>query len=99
MDSGGDFNEIMFSEEKWGGSRKNPKQMDEFKNVIDACNLADIGFVGDQFTWYKSPKKKKIVRERLDRFLAANLEGLKVNKIKVRHLSIHYSDHWPLCLK
>lgn len=47
----GDFNEILLPIEKTGGMCHPPKQIVDFRNVIDACGLVDLGFHGYQFMW------------------------------------------------
>jgi hypothetical protein len=58
----GDFNEIAFSHEKYGGNPRPTAFMQAFRDVLDDCNLHDPGFVGDSYTW-----KRGRIRERLDR--------------------------------
>lgn len=42
----GDFNKIMTSNEKHGGSRRSQSQMKLFRDVVDKCGFLDLGFVG-----------------------------------------------------
>ena len=42
----GDFNELMHSSEKMGGSNRSQSQMQLFWDVIDECNFMDLGIVG-----------------------------------------------------
>lgn len=44
---GGDFNKILIADEKKGGAGKFQKQMEAFKEIIDKCNLKDMGFFGE----------------------------------------------------
>ena len=48
---GDDFNELLKSHEKHGGRLWPYGQMEKFKEVLDECNLLDLGYVGNQFTW------------------------------------------------
>ena len=50
---GGDFNEIVRQEEKWGGAPRDHNQMQLFRDVIDECSFMDLGYVGPKFTWAK----------------------------------------------
>ena len=47
----GDFNEILRSLEKEGGSNCGHAQMQLFRDVVDECGFMDIGFTGPPFTW------------------------------------------------
>lgn len=45
----GDFNEIIYSFEKRGGQPREEKIMEEFRDVLNECQLIDVGYSG---TWY-----------------------------------------------
>ena len=47
----GDFNEILYSYEKEGGAPRSQGCMDRFRGVLEVCELQDLGFTGDVFTW------------------------------------------------
>ena len=47
----GDFNEIVQSSKKLGGSNRSQSHMQLFRNVIDECGFLDLGFVGSPYTW------------------------------------------------
>ena len=49
----GDFNEIAKSHEKLGGRARPENQMKEFREALDICCLADLGYRGVKYTWYK----------------------------------------------
>jgi hypothetical protein len=49
----GDLNEILYAHEKKGGRIRPQRYMNAFHDALDACNLVDIGFVGDAFTWHR----------------------------------------------
>lgn len=67
----GDFNEILFQHEKDGGVSKSQSHMDRFREAIVDCELGDLGFEGDVFTWRNNHHDVEgYVRERLDRALA-----------------------------
>ncbi|KAL5855882.1 hypothetical protein ACOSQ4_005684 [Xanthoceras sorbifolium] len=65
---GGDFNEILRSEEKLGGLVRSHRAMDSFREVIDDCNLIDMGFKGSSFTWCNRQDGQNLIQERLERF-------------------------------
>ncbi|XP_061352346.1 uncharacterized protein LOC133297248 [Gastrolobium bilobum] len=53
---GGDFNEIVAATEKKGGSPPNYAKCQAFKDILDECQLEDLGFTGSKFSW-QGPKK------------------------------------------
>ncbi|XP_073133915.1 uncharacterized protein [Henckelia pumila] len=65
---GGDFNEICYESEKLGGNRRPTSQMEEFRNVLDICNLQSLHCSGDLFTWANRQQNEALIFERLDRF-------------------------------
>ena len=51
----GDFNEITESDEKIGWLDRDAKQMAEFRDCLNRCELFDLGFIGQKFTWCNWP--------------------------------------------
>jgi len=47
----GDFNEILFNCEKEGGVPRAEACMEGFRKALEDCDLHDLGFTGDPFTW------------------------------------------------
>ena len=66
----GDFNEITHLEEKCGWAERNADQMMAFQNVLDACNLQDLGFSGSNYTWCNGRFGSQRTLIRLDRMVA-----------------------------
>ncbi|XP_028549548.1 uncharacterized protein LOC114579370 [Dendrobium catenatum] len=64
---GGDFNTIVNPSERVGGLHPNFCSMEDFNNMIMNCNLIDIGFSGNNFTWNRGN-----LWQRLDRVLFNN---------------------------
>jgi hypothetical protein len=87
----GGFNEIMFSHEKEGGKQRPQNVMQAFRDVLSNCNLNDLGFVGEQFTW-----RRGRIRERLD---IALVNGFWLNmhpEASLFHKDYMRSDHRPI---
>ncbi|KAL5555044.1 hypothetical protein UlMin_037280 [Ulmus minor] len=93
----GDFNEILSNSEKIGGCSKPQRAIDDFRRAIDDCQICDLGFEGDPFTWcYNKPND--LIFERLDIFFG-NLEWVDhFPNTKVEHLEALCSNHHPLLL-
>ncbi|KAI0498287.1 hypothetical protein KFK09_021528 [Dendrobium nobile] len=90
---GGDFNTIINPSERVGGLHPNYHSMDDFNDMIMNCNLIDIGFTGNKFTWNRGH-----IWQRLDRVLFNNAWINVFNSTKVVHLSRTLSDHSPLLI-
>jgi hypothetical protein len=89
----GDLNEILYNHEKEGGRARPERFMKAFHDAMDDCNLEDVGFVGDPFTWNRGT-----MRERLDRGIANQSWIQMHDKAAIIHLEYNHSDHRPLLL-
>ncbi|XP_073120983.1 uncharacterized protein [Henckelia pumila] len=90
---GGDFNEILYEEEKIGGSMRSLSQMSAFREALNSCNLRDIHCLGDQFTWCNRRQQQDIIFERLDRFVCSSEWQLIYPSADVHNLDFYGSDH------
>lgn len=95
---GGDFNEIMFNKEKKGGPPKPYSLLNDFCDAIRNCELIDIGFSCDRYTWSRNRQVKDSIKERLDRFFVNAKIDQMAKTMKVDHLNFFHSDHWPILL-
>lgn len=60
------------------------------------CNLADLGYTDNRFTWFRAEGREEETKERLDRFVTNNSFIRMFNDIDINHLNRHYSDHRPI---
>ncbi|KAH1063383.1 hypothetical protein J1N35_028370 [Gossypium stocksii] len=60
----GDFSEIVYTFEKNGGQAREERQMTVFREVLDECELSDLGFSGRWFIWEKRRLPENNIRER-----------------------------------
>jgi hypothetical protein len=96
----GDFNEILYSFEKEGGVPKPQAHMDKFRDVLDFCNLQDLGFEGDMFTWRNNNSRVEgYIRERLDRAVATPSWRIHFTDFKVKNGDPEHSDHRPVVVQ
>ena len=95
---GGDFNELLKSHEKHGGRLRPYGQMEKFREVLDECNLLDLGYVGNKFTWSKNLPNGGMVWERLDRAVSTTDWIELFPATKVQTLSCVSSDHSPILI-
>ena len=93
---GGDFNEILHSQERSIGVCPF-NAMVEFHDFINYATLLDLPLKGGDFTWSRSGDES--VCSRLDRFLvSADWEKVFPDMFQKR-LSRPMSDHFPICLE
>ena len=95
---GGDFNELLKSHEKHGGRLRPYGQMEKFREVLDECNLLDLGYVGNKFTWSKKFPNGGMIWERLDRAVSTADWFDLFPATKVQTLSCVSSDHSPILI-
>lgn len=79
----GDFNEIIQSFEKLGGSNRSQAQMQLFQDVIDECGFIDLVSVGSPYTWQKHFIDGHSIWERLDRGVATNNWLMKFSRVRI----------------
>lgn len=90
----GDFNQVLYSHEKQGGSPFNRAASDSFAQCINGCHLVDMGFKGHLFTW-----KRGDLKERLDRVWCTTGWQACFPNSSVTHLPLARSDHCGLWLR
>jgi hypothetical protein len=95
----GDFNEKTEDSEKVGGLPKARRQMENFCNTINHCQLYDLGYRGSRFTWCNMQHNGDFVKECLDRALANDNWRDNYPMQTVEVLANRSSDHTPLFLK
>lgn len=85
----------MWDKEKFGGVPKERKFLEQFREVLDDCNLMDMPFKGSPFTWWNR-RKGDHVWEILDRFICnATFEKLGF-PLAIQYLDWTISDHRPI---
>ncbi|GMI80763.1 hypothetical protein HRI_001745600 [Hibiscus trionum] len=94
----GDFNEIMFANEKLGGLRRSERQMERFWTALSDCSLSDIGYSGSWYTWERGRTQVNNIRERLDRGVANGYWWELFPNFTLNHQVHSISDHCPLLL-
>ena len=95
----GDFNELLSTNDKLGGRPLIPSRVSAFKECLDFCNMADLGFQGPRFTWTNKNDLSSLIQERLDRFFANPDWCLTYPEAQVSHLARCLSDHCPILLE
>uniref|UniRef100_A0A803PRI8 Reverse transcriptase domain-containing protein n=1 Tax=Cannabis sativa TaxID=3483 RepID=A0A803PRI8_CANSA len=85
--------ETVLHHNKKGGNLRNESQMDEFRSVLDTCNLNEFPFKGDPFTWTKGRHRVDTIKERLDRCFTNDLWNSSFQPLQTSHLDFFSSDH------
>ncbi|KAL5559710.1 hypothetical protein UlMin_035921 [Ulmus minor] len=96
---GGNLNEILFDFEKSGGGNRAPFLMQNFRECLNHCGLADLGYRGPYFTWYRGNNNSNLIQERLDRMLGNQSWLHLFPNYVVHHLRFRGSDHRPLLVE
>ena len=95
----GDFNAILHSSEKQSLHSPPYSQMDEFRTALEVCQLADLGFHGNKFTWTNRRPGEAHTKQRLDRVVANRDWVEKFLASSITHLFSHASDRLSILLK
>ena len=66
----GDFNEMLSLAEKLSCRPAPPRQIDAFREALELCHLADLGFIGYPYTWNNRRLGAANTREFLDKVVA-----------------------------
>jgi len=94
-----DFNLILNSYEKLGGNGLDYHLIDMFNNTLKDCDLTDLGYNGNQFTWANNQIDNDHIKERLDRF-CANTNWINCFPRYCNTHPLKYSsDHNPILLE
>ena len=94
-----DFNELLSSEEMFGGRLVSLYRANLFKECLDSCNMADLGFQGPRFTWTNKQDITTLIQGRLDRFFANPDWCVMYPEAQITHLTRCSSDHCLVLLE
>ncbi|XP_021304035.1 uncharacterized protein LOC110430565 [Sorghum bicolor] len=95
----GDFNEILFNFEKEGGQPRAESNMQKFRLALEDCDLQDLGFFGDPFTWRNNHHvATRYTKERLDRAVANSSWRYMFPMVRVTNGDPRHSDHRPIII-
>jgi endonuclease/exonuclease/phosphatase family metal-dependent hydrolase len=95
----GDFNEALWQHEHFSDCPRPDRQMMDFREALNFCELEDIGFSGLPWTYNNNQGGRRNVRVRLDRGTANSEWSMKFPEATVTHLNSSRSDHKALLLK
>ena len=95
----GDFNEVLHRHEHVGVLERSYAQMSGFRDMLDVCGLADLGYKGNSWTFEKRVAGGSFCRVRLDRALASLDWSSRYPDATLFHLVAAGSDHCPILLR
>jgi len=95
----GDFNLYLNSSEKAGGKNVDYNNCDLFQSTLNHCDLLDLVYHGNKFTWANNQESKQHIKERLDRYCANPLWVNHFPRYTKYHLLRFTSDHSPIMLE
>lgn len=93
----GDFNEVVFDFEKFGGRPLWRKNL-FLKPFINNTRGVDLSFSGRRYTWTNGQQGLGLIKERLDRAVANDAWIMEFPKTLVVQLKRELSDHCPILL-
>jgi hypothetical protein len=95
----GDFNEVLSATEQFGGNDREEWKMEGFRDAIDYCRMADLGYIGLPYTWDNRQQEGANIKVRLDRGLGDDTFIDLFDKTTVSHIQTTKSDHCALLIK
>src|SRR4051812_20732880 len=99
MDLYGRLHEAMFQSDQRGGLPRSFLQMEDFRDCLADCGLADLGYSGYQYTWDKKREGEENIQVRLDR-AACNDGFLELfPETSVENIMTEESDHQALLVR
>ena len=81
-----------------GPNPRDSAQMEGFREAMDVCELADLGYTGLDWTFEKRVTGGQFCRVRWDRALASASWSNMFPFARVEHLTSVKSDHSPILL-
>lgn len=72
--------------------------MERFKQTLDFCGLADLGYKVQWYTWSKGVHEESNIHERLDKAVTSLSWCSKFLDFEVTHLIFSCLDHIPILL-
>lgn len=95
----GGFNKITSHKEKIGVAFKLHRQIVDFRKVLGHCDLNDLGYTRDRFTWANNRGGKSFTKERIDRAFGNTAWIALFEDHLDHHLSTVTSNHMPILIQ
>ena len=95
----GDFNEILYDHEQFGGNDRREWLMEGFRDAMSYGGLTDLGFSGLPYTWDNRREGRHNVKVRLDRALGDDALLDQFGDTAVTHIQTTESDHCTVLIR
>lgn len=93
----GDFNEVAFLSKVKGGTFC-IQRAQRFRDMMEECDLLDVGSFGGRFTWFRKTQTGQSISKKLDRAICSVGWRHMLQEAVVEVLPPVHSDHSPLLL-
>ena len=94
----GDFNEVLYASEQFGGNAREEWTMEGFSEMVDYCRFDDLGYYGLPYTWDNRQQGTRNFKVRLDRGLGDDKFLECFHNTTVNHIQCTESDHCALLI-
>ncbi|KAH0722504.1 hypothetical protein KY289_005548 [Solanum tuberosum] len=84
--------------ERIGGLPVYPNEFEDFAFCVNSCDLVEINYKGDPFTWWNGRIDNQCIFKRLDRYMMNNDFLGSFGMVEVEHLVRAGSDHASMLL-
>lgn len=95
----GDFNQVISSNEKFGGNGVIWTAFNLMTNCMKNCNLFDFGASGPKYTWWNKRVGSSFTKVRLDRAIANEARSDNYPSAKVLNVPRTHSHHHPVLVR
>lgn len=92
----GNFNKVLQAIEQEGGNLRCERQMVGFRNIVEKCQLNDLGCSGNMYMWFTTEGEG--IKVWLDRALGTQMWMDLFPRFRVQHLNKTSSNHVPILL-
>lgn len=93
----GDFNQALDPIDASTGGSQITRGMEEFRSCLLTCNISDLPFLGNHFTWWNNQEMNPMAKK-IDRILVNDNWLLSFPLSYGTFRSMEFSDHCPSCV-
>ncbi|KAJ6369366.1 hypothetical protein OIU78_001686, partial [Salix suchowensis] len=94
----GDFNAILSTNDRMGGSQQWPSYMDDFHSCLQQASLINVPYSGIHLTWHNGQKDGHTIQKKLDWILGNQELFNRWPRAHAKFLPRMASDHSPMLI-